>query len=195
MHAIITHCALFVRENSALSRPVEHYNTVLHYSLHPRILYQSPHQLQGDKAAAGRHLPLSLWPVTLGTEVQLMRIQFGISLPARDYGERQEPSLSHLGCSLLGKTAIVTTSLPQAAPLHKPDKQRLHLPAPAVASDFGHFDCFSLKMLEITSCFNKCLIAFRTMVQWFGLVAIKDLILKQGNNNIIKGVAFIANKN
>ena len=37
--------------------------------------------------------------------------------PLRDYEERQEPSLSHLGCSSTRKTAIVTTLPPQAAPL------------------------------------------------------------------------------
>lgn len=34
------------------------------------------------------------------------------SLPLRDYGERQEPSLLFLGCSSPRKTAIVTTCLP-----------------------------------------------------------------------------------
>lgn len=51
------------------------------------------HQLHSDKAAAGRNLPLSFQPVTLGTDAQLMRIQPGDFLPVRDYGERQRPSL------------------------------------------------------------------------------------------------------
>lgn len=43
----------------------------------------------------------------------------------RDYGEKQEPSLSHLGCSSLRKTAIVTTSPPQAALHHSMISNRL----------------------------------------------------------------------
>lgn len=45
--------------------------------------------------------------------------------PLRDYRERQEPSLSHLGCSSPRKTAIVTTSQPQAALLHSMISGRL----------------------------------------------------------------------
>lgn len=50
-----------------------------HYSFLPQLLHlKSPfHQLQGARAAEGWYLTRSLRPVTLGTGVQLMRIQLG----------------------------------------------------------------------------------------------------------------------
>lgn len=52
---------------------------VVHYSFLPQILHlKSPfHQLRGATAAEGWYLTRSLRPVTLGTGVQLMRIQLG----------------------------------------------------------------------------------------------------------------------
>lgn len=91
-----------------------------HYSFLPQILHLKPpfHQLRGATAAEGWYLTLSLRPVTLGTGVQLMTIQPGggpLQPSWRDYEEKREPSLSHLGCSSLRRTAIVTTPRLQAA--------------------------------------------------------------------------------
>ena len=118
---------LFVRENVTFLYAAEQY--IQHYSFHPLVLCPEPVPVSSiTRCQSSSREVFATEPLTChsGHWCPINENSAG-DFPSllRDYGERQEPSLSHLGCSSLRKTAIVTTSLPQAALLRSMISDRL----------------------------------------------------------------------